>query len=358
VKSSTFTRSAGRPFRLQLEALEDRTVPAMINLATEGMSASVNGMVLQQADAAPNSSSDEFLRLQSAAGVRQGYNSSAAPQYDEVDQFTKRVRMVDLPPVTANGMQYRVVKLNIADNQALQSLDELRLYLSTSNLSGYNPTTKQLDGVSPSFDLGDNYVKLDSTLSAGRADMLLYIPAPQQRRGVLGGLLGGLLDNTYLYVYSRFGVNITNPGGTESWGPATGVVPPPSPPPAGNGSLSGFIFRDVNENGINDDVNCGIREVTVALTGTTDDGDVVELMVETDTNGYYQFTGLKPGMYEIAEIQPNGYTSGQNTIGTVDGVQTGQHDDENGDRFFEIYLATSKHGVNYNFAELEPDVPS
>jgi hypothetical protein len=347
-----------RPTRLLLEHLEDRTVPTAINLTTAGMSASVNGVVYQQADAAVSSSADEFLRLQSTAGTRQGYNSSSAPQYDEVDQYTKRVLLSDLPAVTANGTQYRVIKLNISDGEAIQSLDELRLYISKSNLSGYNPATKKLGGVAPNFDLGDNYVKLDSRLSAGRADMLLYIPAPTQRSGLLGGLLGSLFDNPYLYVYSKFGVTFSNPGGMEIWGRGAGVIPPPTPPPAGNASLSGQVFWDSNGNGVNDDTNAGIREVSISLIGTTDDGESVGLILETDADGYFAFTGLKSGTYEIVETQPFGYDQGTNTVGTIDGVQTGLYDSETGDRFFEIYLGAGKSGINYNFGELVPDAPS
>ena len=78
----------------------------------------------------------------------------------------------------------------------------------------------------------------------------------------------------------------------------------------------------------------------------------------TDANGRFAFTGLKSGTYEIKETQPYGYTSGQDSVGTIDGTPTGTHDDDVGDRFFNIYLGVGKTGVNYNFAELVPDAPS
>src|SRR5205085_11859548 len=131
----------------------------------------------------------------------------------------------DLVPVTANGITYRVIQLNIADSevQPLLSLDELRFYASDSgNLSGFNAATGNLDGVAPSFTLGTDSVKLDARLSAGHADMFVFVPQSL--------LTTGGRANPYVYLYSKFGVTFSNPGGVESWGPAFGVVPtPPSP---------------------------------------------------------------------------------------------------------------------------------
>jgi hypothetical protein len=338
-----------RPMRLHFETLEDRTVPAAIDLTTIASSGAVKGVVFQQANPNANTSSDEILHLASNQAIEQGYNSKFRPEFDESSSRTRTVRMIDLVPVTANGITYRVLQLNMNDSRSnpLLSLDELRLYVADVDiLFGYNATNKTLAGVAPVFDMGDNFIKLDGRLSGGRkvGDMFLYIP-----QNLL--LSSGTGSNPFVYLYSKFGVNFPNSNGGEVWGAAVGVVPPPPAPPA-NGSLSGHVFWDANGNGLNDDTNTGIPGTLVTLTGTTTDGESVELVVETDSNGTFTFIGLKAGTYSIAESQPSGFASGVNTVGTVDGVQNGTYDEVLGDRFFDIHLSADKQGINYDFAEL------
>jgi hypothetical protein len=348
--AASSNRTALHRTRLQLEALEDRTVPAQLDLTTVGASSTVNGVVFQQATPNANLLADEFLRLAASnKQVTQGYNSNGSPQYDENDNRTRSIRMNDLTPITANGVTYRVIQLNTNERQgaALVSLDELRIYAAgNANLYGYNTNTERLDGRTAVWDLGDNWLRLNANHGGGadKADMLVYIPQSM--------LTAGGQTNPWVYVYCKFGVHNPNSGGNERWGPAVGVVPPPPPPPSSNNaSISGFVFNDFNMNSFNDDTGAGIPEVTVILRGTSSDGDVVEMEVLTGQDGSYTFIGLEAGTYEILEAQPLGYTSGTNTVGTVDGVQNGMHDDEVGDRFFSIMLGAGKQGVNYNFAE-------
>jgi len=345
---TTRTKPATRTTRLSLEALEDRTVPAVVDLTTLNASGAVDNVVFMQAAPDANVPSDEILRLSSGKKIEQGYNSDGAPQFDEKPGRTRTVRMLDLVPVTANGITYRVLELNIneARRNPLLSLDELRLYVSNSDSTyGYNKTTKKLGGISPVFDLGNNFVKLDTRVNddASKGDMLVYIPQ--------NILTAGGDSNPYVYLYSKFGVNFANTGGKEKWGPAVGVVPPPPGPPSTDGTLAGVVFWDANGNGINDDTNAGIPGVDLMLTGTADDGTIVELLVTTDADGAYKFEGLKPGTYDITETQPFGYISGVNTVGTIDGVENGTLNPDVTDVIFSVHLPAGKNGINYNFGE-------
>jgi hypothetical protein len=339
--------------RLTVEALEDRSVPAVLDLTTVGASASVNNLLFEQATPEANRAADVFVQLDSGRRISQGYNTNARPQYDEVNARTHAVRMNDLTPLTANNVVYRVIQLNVNERNRnpLISLDELRLYVAnTGNLSNYRPSQKTLGGRAPIFDMGDNQVILDARNSGGRqvGDMYLYIPQSI--------LTAGGDSNPFVYVYSKFGVTNPNTGGVEMWGPAVGVVPPPPPPPSNNAAVTGFVFRDENNNGLRDDGTSGIRDVTIMLVGTTDDGDQVQLQVETaGDDGAFSFSGLEAGDYTLIEVQPQGYNNGTNTAGNVNGEfrGTNEYDSEAGhDLFFDLRINANENVVDFLFAEV------
>ncbi len=76
--------------------------------------------------------------------------------------------------------------------------------------------------------------------------------------------------------------------------------------------LGDYVWDDTNANGLQDDGESGIANVTVTLneTGAT---------VDTDENGSYQFCGLKPGTYSVTVDKndlPEGYVF---TTQNVDG---------------------------------------
>src|SRR5262245_25012198 len=94
--SMFFTTRTAKPrhnARLTLETLEDRTVPAVVDMTTVGASASVNTVVFKQSAPSANSSAEEFLRLDSGRKVEQGYNSNGRPQFDERNARTHAVQM-------------------------------------------------------------------------------------------------------------------------------------------------------------------------------------------------------------------------------------------------------------------------
>jgi hypothetical protein len=86
----------------------------------------------------------------------------------------------------------------------------------------------------------------------------------------------------------------------------------------------------------------------VTLTGTDDLGATVSLQTTTDTNGAYQFSGLRPGSYVVTETQPEIYTDGKDTLGTVGGTTQGTV----GSDQFTVSLNGGDVGIQYNFGEL------
>lgn len=110
--------------------------------------------------------------------------------------------------------------------------------------------------------------------------------------------------------------------------------------------LSGTVYHDVNNNGVQDPGEEGIGGVTIELFDK--EGTLISQTV-TDSNGDYQFNNLFPGEYTVRETQPTNFIDGQDQLGTVDGVVVGEvtHNDE-----FCVHLEAGDSGVNYDFGEI------
>ena len=59
------------------------------------------------------------------------------------------------------------------------------------------------------------------------------------------------------------------------------------------------MFEDVNNDGVFDAGEPGIAGVDVTLTGTDDLGNAVDVTVQTDVNGDYAFTDLRPRRHRL-----------------------------------------------------------
>jgi len=73
---------------------------------------------------------------------------------------------------------------------------------------------------------------------------------------------------------------------------------------------------------------------------------------KTDADGRYQFTGLFPGTYAVAELTPDGLIDGGERLGTVAGRAVGRVLDEG--TIGEITLASSQQAIDYDFCEFRP----
>lgn len=117
------------------------------------------------------------------------------------------------------------------------------------------------------------------------------------------------------------------------------------------GSLAGFVYVDLDDDGNRDAGEPPIPGVIVRLSGTDARGRGVTAETTTKAGGSYVFPGLLAGMYTIVETQPVAYLDGKDTIGSQGG-KTGE------DRFFDIDLEAGEHGVENNFGELLPPTPT
>lgn len=111
------------------------------------------------------------------------------------------------------------------------------------------------------------------------------------------------------------------------------------------GSLSGYVYADIGNDGVRTASELGIFQVHLRITGTTTIGDPVDLGVDTFADGYWAVGGLQPGTYAIVETQPSGFDDGIATAGSLGGTASAN-------RIDGIVLSGGAQGVNYNFGDL------
>jgi hypothetical protein len=111
-------------------------------------------------------------------------------------------------------------------------------------------------------------------------------------------------------------------------------------------TLSGYVYADINNNGLPDCFERGISGVEITLQGHELPGDIVNLTTRTDKNGNYLFADLSPGTYSVTETQPLKFIEGKaNAVGSAGGIA------QDSNRFLEIGLAGGVTAVDYNFGE-------
>ncbi|QDV69892.1 Serine-aspartate repeat-containing protein D precursor [Rosistilla carotiformis] len=116
--------------------------------------------------------------------------------------------------------------------------------------------------------------------------------------------------------------------------------------------ISGFVYRDDDDDGIKDVGEVGLGGVTIRLIPV--DTIAPEEIVETTTaaDGSYSFTNLAPGRYRVVEtVMPHDLSDGLDTAGTVDGILVGAAVNP-GDEINDIDLQGGSVGIDYNFGEL------
>ncbi|MEO6061155.1 MAG: SdrD B-like domain-containing protein [Thermoflexales bacterium] len=110
--------------------------------------------------------------------------------------------------------------------------------------------------------------------------------------------------------------------------------------------IAGNVYLDTNGNGLRDGPDRSLdTPATIVLSGFNNLGQPV-VMTQTSA-GSYQFSGLRPGTYTLTEIQPAGYSDGQEQLGVGAGGALGAND-----QFVNLVLAPGAYANDYNFGEL------
>ncbi|MEZ6143518.1 MAG: SdrD B-like domain-containing protein, partial [Zavarzinella sp.] len=135
--------------------------------------------------------------------------------------------------------------------------------------------------------------------------------------------------------------NIVLPGGIDATGYNFAEIPLTS--------IAGSVYEDQNGNGVRDFLEPGIQLATITLTGTTVQGNPVNIQVQTDANGNYLFDNVVPGTYTLTETQPAGFLDWLEQNGTPPATVVLN------DQFQNINLITNTGpATGFNFGEVLP----
>ena len=107
-----------------------------------------------------------------------------------------------------------------------------------------------------------------------------------------------------------------------------------------NHSIAGYVYVDVNNDGVKDDAEMALPNVPITLAGP------VTRQALTGADGSYRFRDLPHGTYSVTETQPSAFIDGQETAGEPVAVEVED------DAFEELKLSSGNTtAVGYNFGE-------
>ena len=109
-------------------------------------------------------------------------------------------------------------------------------------------------------------------------------------------------------------------------------------------SISGFVYLDVNGDGVRDAGDVGVPGALITLEGNDSSGEAIRRTAITLNSGFYQFEALDAGTYQIRQAQPQALVDGSEST-PADGATTQD------DQFSNVVLGDSQVLSDNNFAE-------
>ena len=161
----------------------------------------------------------------------------------------------------------------------------------------------------------------------------------------------GYTGTVSLSLAGAFSITLTTPSGTATGSFGTGgltiaypdgsqeaIVTPlttqPATPPA-TATISGTLYTDANKNGVLDNAETGIPNLTVTLTGPSGSSTAT-----TASTGAYSFTNLAAGSYSVSSPATSG-TTARETQSPI-----------------SVTLASGQNAAGNNFGYLPPPAPA
>ena len=121
--------------------------------------------------------------------------------------------------------------------------------------------------------------------------------------------------------------------------------------PQAEAMVSGYVYFDVNNDGVFQSYETPITGVEVKLVGTDILGNQVTRRTFTNRDGFYKFNDLVAGNYMILETQSGLLIDGMESVGSLGGSSPANDK-------FNVTLDTDDSGENYNFGERGLKYPS
>lgn len=231
--------------------------------------------------------------------------------------YTQVVYKIDVPKTdlaTAAEILRRYYSLGL-----IQQISHLELRHTTADLE------KDVRGAKERSDLKMEIVT-KAVIVNGAAARRTLLPAPAVYGGVVGG--GGLFS----LEQSPGAARNVNPVPDEllvalakgrdysllaAKDPFHGTLPPPPEP---YGTVSGFVFEDLNDDGVWGEDEKGVSGVSVTLAQVVNGKAGAEKKATTDQNGAYRFTSVKPGGgYTLKVASSSQFTPGKSVVGSTGG---------------------------------------
>jgi hypothetical protein len=116
--------------------------------------------------------------------------------------------------------------------------------------------------------------------------------------------------------------------------------------------FGGGSYVDFNGDGIWDSNESGLGGVMVTLSGTDFRGDAVDLSQRTAADGTYMFENLRPGSYQVNQVQPTGMMDGIETLS----LSTGTLGDDMFSFEIDIYGGLDSNGNLFGERGLHPSL--
>ena len=252
-----------------------------------------------------------------------------------------------------SGHDFGTQTQSISQTVSLTSAADLAPYVGAAG--GTVPFALTANGQTAETGGGNTYYSAQTTASAQVTVVYHYIPsnalAPGNYTIVQPVEPSGTLDGKF----SRNGVVL--PPGLPNTIPVTltnsnlpnndfGELKP--------ADISGYVYYDVNNDGLKEPSEPGIPNVLVVLSGTNDQGNPVHAQTLTNSSGAYDFPGLRPGTYATSEpTQPAGYTDGLDTKGNVTPIPGSNTTD----LIPGIVVGSGGVAPNNNFGEIKAGAP-
>ncbi|MBI1249078.1 hypothetical protein GC197_14700 [bacterium] len=246
-------------------------------------------------------------------------------------------------PITISGTVYNDPNLSLTQDAGEQGIANVSLSL-WQKVNGVFVDT----GYTTTTDANGNYIfGQDLGLQPGTYQVRETQPSGYFSVGAVPGTVEGITSGSTVPNDPDVLTEISIPlGGTNAVDYDFAEAKPVS--------IDGYVYHDRNNNGVKESGEEGIAGVQMRVQGVDVLGNMQSFLVNTDANGYYNVTGMPPGIYEVTEvIQPAAFMDGLDTPGTVNGVTKGSAANP-GDKISTITLKGGQAGINYNFGEIKP----